>query len=356
MVMQVYNGLSPASFLQEILYLGVFLAFGLFAFRAASGLEPRAIELLRWTAAVVVFTLVVALAYSMRRNGVSPPQVFAQAIRTGNPEIVQKQLFKAAFTGFGFDEATVRGNLRHEVFGGVLAAMYISAWATRCKPFVERSRRRLFQLSMLVATVLLVTSLSRSILIAAAIWPLISVYRSARTFTLTRRQVAVATATALVASFGLISGFAGVLYNRFTSDTSSYNARQGLYQKAFSDVGSHFFTGGVDTVGRSSHNFVLDALLRGGIFVALPALIVLLSVILTWLALLNRLPFEPDWMLPIAASMALPIVRLVTSGGGLINPVEWVVLGFVAGVLAARRFKAPGTPEVPAVPVLAGAH
>jgi hypothetical protein len=340
MVMQVYNGMSPAAFIQEILYLGVFVAFGVFAFRAAQGLEPHAIELLRWTAAVAVFSVAVGLAYSMSRNGVNAAKIFTEAIKTGNPEIVQKQLFKSAFTGFGYDEATVKGNLRHEVFGGVLAAMYVSAWAQRCRPLFVQPQRMLFLLSMMLGTVFLIASLSRSVLLAAAVWPVISIYRSARTFTLSRRQVAVATFTAVLAVLAVISGFVLVVYNRFSSDTSSYQSRQGLYKQAFSDLPSHFFTGGVNTVGGSSHNFVLDALLRGGIFVAIPAAFVVLSIVVTWLALLARLHVEPDWMVPIAAAFVLPIVRMVTSGGGLINPVEWVVLGFVAGVLASRRYQA----------------
>lgn len=346
-VMQVYNGQSPASFVQEFLYLGVFIAFGLFAFRAASGKEPDAIEVLRWAGGVAAVSVLIALTYSMIRNGVSPLQVFTEAIRTGNPEILQKELFKSAFTGFGFDEATVRGNLRHEVFGGVLAAMYVSAWAQRCQPLVGRGQRVIFQLTMLLGTVLLVTSLSRSVLLAAAVWPLISLYRSARTFTLSRRQLLVATAAAFAVMIAVASGFAQVLWNRFSQDTSSYQARQGLYQQAFSDVQSHFLTGGVNTVGASSHNFVLDALLRGGIFVAIPAVVILLSIVFTWFGLLLRLHQEPDWMVPIAAAFALPIVRLGTSGGGLINPVEWVVLGFVAGILAARRAAKPSAPTSP---------
>jgi hypothetical protein len=344
-VMQVYNQQSPGSFVQEFLYLGVFVAFGLFAFRAVTGKESGAIELLRWAAGAAALSVLIALTYSMIRNGVSPPKVFADAIRTGNPEIVQKQLFKSAFAGFGYDEATVRGNLRHEVFGAVLAAMYVSAWAQRCRPLLGRAQRIMFQLSMLLGGLLLVTSLSRSVILAAAAWPIISIYRSTRTFTLSRRQVVISSVTAVAAMLALASGFAQVLWNRFSTDTSSYQARQGLYQQAFSDVHSHFLTGGVDTVGASSHNFVLDALLRGGIFVAIPAVVVLLCVVLTWLALLMRLHREPDWMVPIVAALVLPIVRLVTSGGGLINPVEWVILGFVAGVLAAHRVAQPTAPS-----------
>ena len=133
-----------------------------------------------------------------------------------------------------------------------------------------------------------------------------------------------------------LSGFGLVLYIRFTEDTTSYTARESLYSTAFSEIPSHFLTGGVDTLGASSHNYVLDSLLR---------------------AASRRdprrsgVPVDPadlagparanapctDWLVPVAAAFALPLVRLATSGGGLINPVEWVTLGFITGALAAYR-------------------
>jgi hypothetical protein len=143
------------------------------------------------------------------------------------------------------------------------------------------------------------------------------------------------------------SGVGIVLWNRFTTDTSSYQARTVLYGQAFSSLNNSFLFGGVDTVGASSHNFVLDALLRGGIFVAVPAAVLVLSILWTWVRLVSRLHVQPVWMLPVAASLVLPLVRFGTSGGGLINPVEWVTLGFAAGALAAQRYRSVVPAEKP---------
>jgi hypothetical protein len=68
----------------------------------------------------------------------------------------------------------------------------------------------------------------------------------------------------------------------------------------------------------------------------------------TWVRLVSRLHVQPAWMLPVAASLVLPLVRFVTSGGGLINPVEWVTLGFAAGALAAERYRSRPVSEQPA--------
>ena len=60
---------------------------------------------------------------------------------SGDPEVFQKELFRTAFNGFGLDEATVRGNIRHEVFGAVLVAMYVASWAVHFRPLVTRAQR-----------------------------------------------------------------------------------------------------------------------------------------------------------------------------------------------------------------------
>jgi NADH:ubiquinone oxidoreductase subunit K len=200
-------------------------------------------------------------------------------------------------------------------------------------------------LFLILSALLLLVSLSRSIMIAAAAWPLIAFARSARRYALSVQQIVLAYVTIAVAAVGLASGFALVLWNRFTTDTSSYQARETLYNEAFTNIGSHFLTGGVDTVGASSHNFVLDAWLRGGILVMLSAAAIWGMIVLAWIALGRRLHKQPDWMVPVVAALALPIVRLGTAGGGLINPAEWVTLSFVAGVIAmrwSRRSQEPG--------------
>jgi hypothetical protein len=340
----VYHGERPFGPVQQAIYLGVFVAVGTVVYRAACGTEPRVLEALRWTAAAASLSVVIGLTYSMLVNGVNPAQVFSQTIATANPELLQKELFRSAFAGFGFDEETVRGNIRHEVFGAVLASMYVAAWASRLRPFATSAQRFWFHASLVLCTLLLLVSMSRSILLAALAWPLIGFFRLAVTFRLSGRQVALAYAALGAVMLALASGFASVLWVRFTEDTSSYEAREGLYDLAYTNIADHFFTGGVQTMGESSHNFVLDTWLRSGVFGALAAAVVLLVLIGLWASLIVRIGSEPAWMLPVTAAMALPVVRLLTAGGGLIPPIEWVLLGFVAGAMAYRRSLAEATP------------
>lgn len=332
-----YNGLGPSGPIQQALYLGVFIAFGTMIYRAAVGVEPRLLEALRWAALCAALSLIGGLTYSMLVNGVNPIQVFRDTIATANPELLQRELFRTAFTGFGFDADTVRGNIRHEVFGAVLASMYVSVWAVRLRPLTSTAQRVVFNTALVLGSLLLLVSMSRAVLIAALVWPVLSFIRSLVTGRLSGRQVALAFVAVAGLVIAVVSGFAEVVWVRFTQDTSSYQARDVLLHEAYSNIADNVFTGGVETAGESSHNFILDTWLRSGVFAALAAAVIMLLLIGLWVSLIARIGVEPAWMVPVIAALALPVVRLLTAGGGLIPPIQWVLLGFVAGAMAYRR-------------------
>jgi hypothetical protein len=335
-MVSVYHAMLPTGAVQELIYLGVFVVFAAFILRAATDPELRVVCTLRWAAAAAAVALVVGLQISALHNGVNSLAVLQQAASAGDPAVLQRDLFLASFGGFGFDEETARANFRHEVFGALLLAMYVSAWAFRLRPLAGAVARGCYRASMLVCVLLLAVSMSRAVLIAAAVWPLLAIWRAARARQLTGRQlIGAAGSVGALALLG-ISGLGQVVWTKFTEDTTSYESREGLYSGAMADIGAHLWLGGVDTSGQSSHNFVLDAWLRGGVLVAAFAAALLLYLVVVWLAWIARLPFEPVWMVPVVAALALPIDRMLTAGGGLIPPVSWLALAFAAGAIAAR--------------------
>ena len=230
---ELYHGELPTGPVQEFMYLAVYLAIGGYLLRIAVYEDRGGVELMRWTALAASVTVLVALSFSMAKNGANPAQVFSQTVSSGDPEVFQKELFRTAFNGYGLDEATVRGNIRHEVFGAVLVAMYVSSWAVRFRPLVTRAQRTAYTASMVLSTILLVISLSRSVMIAASVWPMIILYRSARTLTLTGARSLPRTPSSAAWPCWR-PRLRPVLYNRFTEDTTSYTARESLYSTAFS--------------------------------------------------------------------------------------------------------------------------
>jgi hypothetical protein len=335
--MSAYNGDVPRTQAQEVIYLVVFVVFGTYLARAASGAEPGALVLLRWAAVAAAVTLVLAFSVSMLGNGVNPVAVLQRTIASADPELLQKELFRSSFTGYGYDSETVRGNIRHEVFGAVLLAMYVSVWAEGLAPGNPGWGRFIRRAGLVACTGLLILSMSRAVLIAAAVWPLVSVMRSVRTYTVSRRQLTVLYGALAGVGLLVVTGVGRVIWVRFTQDTTSYQSRGGLYDQAWAQIRQSLWTGGVETTGESSHNFVVDAWLRGGMLVAIAAGAILLLLFVDWGALLVRLPREPLWMVPVAAAFALPIDRMLTAGGGLIPPVSWMTLALIAGAFTYRR-------------------
>lgn len=335
--LNVFNGLGLSDPIKQLTFLVTFVAVMAMFFFAVRDNDIDLIDTLRWTVAATVVVLIAAFGYSMLSNGVNPVDVISRTISSGDPNILQKELFRTSFAGFGFDNEEARGNLRHEVFGGLLFTMYVSAWAVARRPFEIARHRTIYRIALGLGALMLLSSLSRSILVAAAIWPALSLVRALLTGRVsTRQQLAVLAGLAGLGGLA-VSGFLAVVWTRFTEETNSYNTREELLSLAFQRIQDNFWTGGVDTQRTSSHNFLLDMWQRGGIFVGIPALIIFVYISWVWFRLLIRVRTVPDDLFVLVAAMALPCVRLVTQGGGSLQIVEWVTLAFVLGVLAAAR-------------------
>jgi hypothetical protein len=334
---QVYLGLPLVPVARQLLYLASALAIAGYFCRAVRVKDPAVIAVARLSSVVLCVSLLIGLGLAMAVNGVNPVAVLGRTLAAGDPEIFQKEIFKSAFEGFGRAEGEVAGNLRHEVFGALLLSMLVSTWAMRVGADPTRWQRRLYRLSMVLGIGLLLLSMSRAVLLAAIMWPLLAALRNLRRGEMSGRQLAVVGAGVVALGGVAVSGLGTVLYNRFFIDTASYEGRAGHYSDAVESVGDHWVTGGYDTVGQSTHNLVFDTLLRNGIFAALPALLLVGLVAATMVWLVARLDRLPPSMVAVTAALALPLVRMVTIGGGAISPVSWLTLGFVLGVLAARR-------------------
>ena len=279
----------------------------------------------------------------------------ANGVIGGAPEILQKELFKSAFVGFGFDESTVRGNIRHEVFGALLLAMTLASVAVHLRPPATAVQRWLYRGSLVLGAGLIVLSMSRSVMIAAVIWPLLLQVRALQAGRVSRNFALILAGGVAVVSALLALGLAQVLWVRFTQDTSSYDKRDQLLSDAFANLTHAAFSGGVQTASASSHNFVIDTWLRAGVVAAGAAAVVLVVVGYWFLSQTMRLHREPVWMVPTTAMLALPLVRFVTAGGGLVPPVSWMTIAIVVGLLAYRRSsRAEETEAAEPTPATAG--
>jgi len=330
----LYNSVSLASELKQCFYLGSFVLVVAAFVCFAESKDQSAMRVLRWAGVVTTCMLLAALELALTINHVNALHVLASAATSGDPSVIEAQLFRPAFAGFGISDAEAVSQLRHEVFAGLLVSLLIASWAQQRIPFNRRSARWLSQSAVVVASLLIVLSLSRSVQIAALSWPLLAGLRVVMLGRVTRRQLVTLALSALVVVGVTASGFVGVIVQRITQDSSSYSERGAKLGAAIDTIGQYPWTGGHYEDAISSHNFVIDAWLRGGVVMAACMLAVLLFVVWRLAANVSVLAHAPAWLVPATAAFALPLVRMFTIGAGLMTPPEWVCLAFASAATA----------------------
>lgn len=324
----LFHAVSLASVVKQYAYLGGFVLIVAALIGFAESTSQSAMKILRWAGVVTTCTLLAGLLLALTINHVDAVHVLATAVTSGDPSVIGAQLFRPAFAGFGYSDAEAVSQLRHEVFAGLLVSLLVASWAQQRVPFDRRAWRWLSQAAVVVATLLIVLSLSRSVQLAALSWPLLAGLRLARVGRITRRQLATVGVGAMVMVGVTASGFAGVIVQRITQDSSSYNERGAKLDAAVDTIGQYPWSGGHYDDAISSHNFVVDAWLRGGVVMAGLMLAAMLFVIWRLADNVSVLARAPAWLVPVTVAFVLPLVRMFTIGAGLMTPPEWVSLAF----------------------------
>lgn len=342
----LYNGVLPIQPVQSLLYLVSFVAISAFFYMAASDPRDHMVDALRWSSVVTVLILIAAFGASLLKNGINPLTVVQQTIVTADPGILTQQLFGKAFVGFGLDLETTQVQIRHEVFGGLLLSMYVASWAKARRPFTEPRHIVVYRASMVAGTLMVLLSLSRAVTLAAMVWPILLLARAVLSGRISGAQLGAVIVSVLGLGAVAASGFLVVVWERFTEDTRGYVGRSENIAEAVDRIFQNFWTGGFVTETNSSHNFILDNWQRGGVFVAIPTIIVFLYIFGLWASLLLRIRTLPIELLPVAAALALPVFRMMTQGGGQISVNAWMTMAFVTGVVQAHR-RATQDPSAP---------
>jgi O-antigen ligase len=334
----LYGGVTLSSTVKEVAYLGCFVAVVGLVVLFAESADPAPLRILRWVGVATTIVLIAALGVSLRQNGVNPVTVLTSAVASGDPTQIESQLFRPAFAGFGFSTTDTVSQLRHEVFAGLLVALLVGSWALARCPFERVWQRSVYYVVTGVAALMIVLSLSRSIQLAAVAWPLFAGYRLVLRGRLSRRAL-MAIGVLVVGLIVLaVTGVLAVIGSRLSS-SSSYNARGAKLGDALETIGQHPWAGGQYDDLISSHNFVLDAWLRGGVVMAALMAVALLIVVARLYGALRLLGGAPTELVAASAAFVLPLVRMFTIGAGLMTPPEWVALafGFAATAVYARE-------------------
>lgn len=294
----------------------------------------------------------VAFLVSARANGVDVVGVVSSAIENRDINALQWRLFQATFAGFGFDAGVARDNFRHEMMIALLVALVVSAWAVRVAPWGSRFGRWVLTGSYLGFTGLVLVSVSRSAIAAAAVWPALAAFRTARRGGLTRWRIAQGCAAAVVVVVAMWGDAFGLVADRILADTASYEGRIIGLQEAFAVV-EHSALGGGELTRANSHVFPIDMWVYAGVVPFLLSIVVVcgLAISVVRAALDDRMP------IPVVVAGSVLLLRMFTVGHSL-HMADWLGFALFAGVWAAvstptavRRSHGRHFPTHPVLPV-----
>jgi hypothetical protein len=297
--------------------------------------SPGGQALLAWCGPVALLSFLVVFARSLGAAGISP-LVALESATSADPTAALLRFFRVVIRTAN-EEAAVQ--TRHEMFASLLVASYASLAANP-----RGLARRVVALTVVASAALVLVSLSRAVMLAAAIAPALMLVRY-----LTRGYLPVGGVlgglAVLLASPWIIPPVWRIIESRVVDDTLSYEARLGVFgELSAGDVFRRLAVGGGD-FGVSTHTMVLDAFLLGGVVAGGTAL----AIVFMFASLGARaaaLYLRTGGIAELAAvgCIALVLVRAFTAGGGLLHLVEWAGLGVAVAVLLAAQPKAERPP------------
>lgn len=298
-------------------------------------------RVLQWTGVMTVGTVMAGMGLALLGQSVNPLQLVGEAIAKGDPNMLSYQLLRLSFRSQELTE--VGANLRHKVFSAVLIGLLVALICrTRPRGTVSRWRDRLFLVSAAVGALLVVSSLSRSVilclLIALGLYGLRIVIQGRAS----PRQLAVILATLAATVILAVSPLGSFVWYRFAVETGSYESRVAALESAFLSVDAAVLGIGAGEVTTMPHNLILDAWLSAGVLGAVCTAVFLFIYLRVWLRETYRyLTGAPGWMLSlqqfwVVAVGVIPLVRAVTAARGFhLN--DWVCIGIVFGLVEANR-------------------
>lgn len=280
--------------------------------------DPRGRRLVAWCGPVAVTSFLLVFGQSLTAVGGSPTAALSASLG-GNPSVALMNVFRVVFRDVDPNLAVA---VRHEIFACLLVAA-VASWLAR----PAGVDRLVVSATSIAVTVLLLASLSRAVLLAAAAIPLLM---AARFLLRTRLNLSatVAILAGLMASPWVLPAAWRILESRIVDDTGSYDARLGTFNALDAgDVAFRMFLGGGE-FGLSTHMMIADAALLGGLMAGAAATVLVGSfAVLGWRAAAAYLQSRPGESVAAAGCVALVLVRCFTVGGGLLHMVEWTAVG-----------------------------
>jgi hypothetical protein len=319
---------TPADSAQNLVYALVAIYAGGCFLTACRRPEGR--RLLVWVCPVALVVWIVVFGRALLSAGVDPIAAYRAAF-AGQRDVVLHDVFRGAFSAGSSQD--VVSNYRHEMYGALLSAANISALVVRERKLLARC---FIAVCWLVTLALLLTSLSRAVLVALAAMLLLAAARPFLRSYVSFPALIVGMLAVMAAPFA-VKPFTEIVLNRFLYDTQSYQGRAGAWDAfAGPDMWQRLLLGG-GGLSTSTHTLVGDALLKGSLLAGILGTVVVAILLKTYLraagAWLRTGHLEP---LAAAGLLGLGLVRCFTSGGGLLHLAVWTAITVGAAWVTAQ--------------------
>ena len=324
-------------FARQLVYAGAGM---ILAIAALSLVTERARRPLAWSALLSATVALVALFEPLIRRGLNPVSLLIDGFLGGQPDIVIFGLFRASFASAGglADEA-VRANLRHGLASALALSIFLTAMV---RLDLGKWNRRIANVGITVAGLIVAITLSRSIILAMLAW--LAIVTARPLFKGRASLLRWALPAFLAGSVALLalSPMGEVFEERFLTNEGSVTARSANVEDTLQHADDYLLGANDIEIDASPHNVVLDALLAGGLVGSLAALVFfgLLAAAVVHLTV-QYLVDAPTWHLPVSRACAIgigliPVVRFLTAGGGMLSFGEWAAAGAFFALTAAN--------------------
>lgn len=328
---------SPPVVMQQGVYLGA--AFMAGAFLRVATLEE--LRILRWAGPLAVALFLVLFWMDAAAIGIDPVRTYQFAVLSGDLNLIQFGLFQQVFNAASPPGVINSTALRGQIFAGILVALALSHWARSHLP-----RSGLFDAILLVSMglggLLAVLSLARALQLAAVLAVALPLVRALLRARAGLGVVVLGALGAMILVLSVATPVAGFILDRVVSDRGSYAERGSAFTAGIDRVMDEPLLGAGtqndavalagDRTALTSHNFVLDAAVLGGVVGGMLATIVLVLILRLLIRAFKRYLDDDVLFGPLAAALLVPVV-MFTSGSGTLQMPELLGLALLCAAL-----------------------
>jgi len=271
--------------------------------------------------------LLVYLMWTAINETSNPALILYSAFMQRDPDLLIHHIFKAVINSGEDNVSVVQANLRHQIVGAILAAIFFNVTILMAnKDFIGRVTRLIFLASIFLSVFIIIASMSRSILLSGFLAVIVYLMFS---FRINAKSILFFILFILAVILIIFSPIGEMLYVRTVGNTASYDARLGFSSIALESINKNILFGTLSET-QSPHNLIIDFWMSFGLFGLISSLFLIGSIVVASYKT-GIVGFRTNsFILKMSCiALCLPLVRWLTASKGQLSFPEWICVGLV---------------------------